>query len=70
MCADMGSPEIRWGGRPGEIYETRCWSARGTWRSPTMTQSVRGNFINLGDVAAELGAHRGHDAQDVVGTAA
>jgi hypothetical protein len=31
---------------------------------------VRGNFVNLGDVAAELGAHRGHDAQDVVGTAA
>ena len=35
-----------------------------------MTQSVRGNFVNLGDVAAELGSHRGYDAQDVVGTAA
>lgn len=24
MCADMGAPEIRWDGRPDEIYETRC----------------------------------------------
>ena len=32
--------------------------------------SVGGDFVDLGDVAAELGAHGGHDAQDVVGAAA
>ena len=29
-----------------------------------------GDLVDLGDVAAELGAHGGHDAQDVVGAAA
>ena len=31
-----------------------------------MNPSVGGDLVDLGDVAAELGAHGGHDAQDVV----